>query len=217
MITMATVKQAGGIPYGTPGCTGGYPTEERKQADGRKGFCPSCGKFVALRANGGTRQHLPQENKTSATNRSVSPQQIKAACWSPGFFELMADVFGTRGNDPVHGACRLVMEALKIIFPEGEKMATILDRGDSPQMVEYFKTHLPLVQHYVLKVGNEYLDGNGAHTAYDVTTDEELGAFKEIPNLLVPATPELIEWNRGIACPYGAPEKAAEYIRSYVA
>jgi hypothetical protein len=144
-----------------------------------------------------------------------SPQDIKAACWSKGFFELMAKEFGARGNDPVHGACRLVMEALKIIFPSGEKMATVLDRGDSPDAVEFFKTHQPIVQHYVLKIGNMYLDGNGAHTAQDITTDEELGGWREIPNLIIPATQQLIDSNRGIACPPGAAQRAAQYILDY--
>jgi hypothetical protein len=144
-----------------------------------------------------------------------SPQDIKAACWSKGFFELMAKEFGARGNDPVHGACRLVMEALKIIFPSGEKMATVLDRGDSPDAVEFFKTHQPIVQHYVLKIGNMYLDGNGAHTAQDITTDEELGGWREIPNLIIPATQQLIDSNRGISCPPGAAQRAAQYILDY--
>jgi predicted small metal-binding protein len=144
-----------------------------------------------------------------------SPQDIKAACWSKGFFELMAKEFGARGNDPVHGACRLVMEALKIIFPSGEKMATILDRGTSAEATEFFKTHQPIVQHYVLKIGNMYLDGNGAHTAQDITTDEELGGWREIPNLIIPATQQLIDSNRGIACPPGAAQRAAQYILDY--
>jgi hypothetical protein len=144
-----------------------------------------------------------------------SPAQIKEACWSKGFFELMADVFGSRGNDPVHGGCRLVMEALKIVFPSGEKYATINDRGNSAEVVEFYRTHQPLVQHYVLKVGGQYLDGNGAHTEHEVCTDEELGGWLEIPNLMIPATPALIEGNRGIICPPGAAQKAATYILDY--
>ena len=144
-----------------------------------------------------------------------SPQDIKAACWSKGFFELMAEVFGARGNDPVHGACRLVMEALKIIFPSGEKVATINDRGTSAEIVEFYKTHQPMVQHYALKIGNMYLDGNGAHTAHELATDEALGGWDSIPNLIIPATQQLIDGNRGIACPYGTAQKAAQYILDY--
>ena len=155
--------------------------------------------------------------KSVVKQASVTPEQIKTACWSKGFFELMADVFGTRGNDPVHGACRLVMEALAILMPYGEKMATILDRGSGQEITEFYKDHQPLVQHYVLKVGNMYLDGNGAHSAQEITTDEELGGWREIPNLIIPATPALIEGNRSIACPPGAAQRAADYIQNYSA
>lgn len=154
-------------------------------------------------------------NASLEKTATPSPQQIKEACWSKGFFELMASVFGSRGNDPVHGACRLVMEALHIIFPQGEKVATINDRGDSQEIKDFYRTHQPMVQHYALKVGGQYLDGNGAHSAHELTTDEDLGGWRTIPNLIIPATQALIDGNRGIACPPGAAQKAADYILAY--
>ncbi len=202
MLTMATVHEAEPAPI----LHTDAPPARRCQKcglinGGHAVICHDCGS--RLRVVAFQKQATP------------TPQQIKAACWSKGFFELMAEVFGQRGNDPVHGACRLVMEALAIIFPGGEKVATINDRGTSPEMVEFYKTHQPMVQHYALQVNGQYLDGNGAHSAYELTTDEQLGGWREIPNLIIPATPALIEGNRGIWCPPGAAQKAAQYILDY--
>ena len=207
---MRTVKSGTKKDYTIFGVNGGYET--RCTHPGCRHHYKSPDKAEAIER---IENHARTHKMALLKQATPSPSQIKAACWSKGFFELMADVFGSHGNDPVHGACRLVMEALKIIFPSGEKMATINDRGDSDQIKEFYRTHQPMVQHYVLKVGGQYLDGNGAHTAHEVCTDEDLGGWREIPNLLIPVTPALIEGNRGIACPPGAAQKAAQYILDY--
>ena len=143
---------------------------------------------------------------------TLTPQQIKAACWSHGFLDLMGKVFGAPSyyNDPVHGGCRLVAEALHILIP-GSSIKAIVP--DSPG-------HREFVEHYVVQAGTQYLDANGAHSAHELLTDWayhgfELDSTGEPSNAFVDVTPALLARNSGIASPPGAAEKAAEYIREY--
>lgn len=151
--------------------------------------------------------------KTSTLHQAtVTPQQIKVACWSHGFLDLMGKVFGAPSyyNDPVHGGCRLVAEALHILIP-GSSIKAIVP--DSPG-------HREFVEHYVVQAGTQYLDANGAHSAHELLTDWayhgfELDSTGEPSNAFVDVTPALLARNSGIASPPGAAEKAAEYIREY--
>ena len=171
-------------------------------------------------------KHPRGEKGQFAAVGAVSASTISSACNSQQAVDLLADIFNDpyKYNTPMLGGCRVAAEAILKLRPDGELYAIVDDRGmgASKEAQERFKESVKsgevMVQHYIVKVGdNKYIDANGESSFEDIQKwfkDSMAFCLSEywIP---VPATPQIVNRNRGIQCPPGAAERFADFIRNH--
>lgn len=167
--------------------------------------------------------------KVSLKKTAGQAETISTILQSPEGRKVLADAFDSPYNGWTHGGCRLAAEAIQPLFPGSKIKAIVADRTGttgrwSHDDVEREWSPDPdsgqhMVQHYVVETApGVYVDGNGEH-GDEILTDDEYGGFRfkdgRPANILIDATPGLIEDNRGI---HSTPELAAkvtDFIRNH--
>lgn len=141
-------------------------------------------------------------HKMASANPTI--EQASRALMSRDYDKLLGELTGGFGNTAVFGGCRVAAEALKQIFG-GEIYALIADRDIKDP------TYVPMVQHYVVKVGGGYIDARGHVTEHQLTNDDDF----YFADKLVPATSKIIEYNRNIWSSPDAVRKTVDFIKAH--